>query len=68
VKYKPGKVFVVTRVPELAKPFVIEGMPAEVVPYETDRDAVAGRLYGLVMVKIGFFTYWWRENDLGLYQ
>jgi hypothetical protein len=68
VKYKPGDLVVVTRVPDRAKRLVHEGMPAYVVEFNNKNEAVSAQELGLVMVQIGLFTYWWAEGDLGFHQ
>lgn len=67
MKYKPGTRVVVTNVPLKAAMFVAAGMPATVL--EVDKQyAEAAEDLGLTMVQIGFFLFWWSEDDLGLHQ
>lgn len=68
MKYKPGSQVVVTRVPQKAAMFVEVGMPAVVQTIEPPELAKAAADFGMTAVKIGFFTYWWNEDDLGLHQ
>jgi hypothetical protein len=67
MKYKPGTLCVVTSVPERAASVgVCAGMPALVQEIPDPRERKAAEDAGLTIVTIGFFSFWWREDDLGL--
>lgn len=68
MKYKPGTRCVVLNVPERAAPFVAVGMSALVQEIENPKERKAAEEVGLTIVRIGFFSFWWSEGDLGLYQ
>lgn len=68
MKYKPGDTVVVTAVPEKANPFVRVGVLAVIQEIEPPELQQAAEDAGMTTVKIESFTYWWREDDLGLRQ
>jgi hypothetical protein len=75
MKYAPGTLVVVTTVPDRAKLFVVEGTPATVLDIRActttgmgDEAAKFAEDAGLTLVLIGNFTFWWKEDDLGLSQ
>lgn len=48
--------------------FVEVGMPAVIQTIEPPEAAEAAEIAGLTIVRVGFFTFWWSEDDLGLHQ
>lgn len=69
MKYKPGAIVVITNVPEKAAQFgVVVGMPAMIESIDHPGYKNLADDCGLTLVRIGMFTFWWNEDDLGLHQ
>lgn len=66
MKYRPGDLCVVVRVPDVARGWVCAGDAATVL-HSTALPEDAAPPDGLVKVKIKSFEFWWDENDMCLF-